>query len=55
MRYRLLVEGECREVYVVEADSPDSARQLSEDGDAGQPEVAEVTGAEITEVTEVTD
>lgn len=54
-RFKLEVEGEAREVYVIEAEDEAAARRLFDDGDAGQPEVVEVTSAEITTVTEMED
>jgi hypothetical protein len=51
--FRLIAEGEAREVYVVEAASEDDARRIFEAGEAAAPEVSEVIGAEVVDVEEV--
>lgn len=51
--YRLVVEGEAREVYTVEADNLVEAKRVFTNGDAGTPDVAEVTGAEVVAVERI--
>ncbi len=49
--FRIETETEGREVYCVEADSEEQAREKLERGEGGQPIVAEVTGSSIETVT----
>lgn len=51
MIYRIETETEGREVYCIEADSEEQAREKCNRGEGGRPVVAEVTGSSIASVT----
>jgi hypothetical protein len=50
--YTVEVQGEARELYAIEADSPEEARQIFESGKSGKAYLTEVSGASVVEVTE---
>lgn len=47
--WRIEAHGDVRELYVVEADTEDEAREMFESGDAGNPYVSEAS----TEITSI--
>lgn len=48
--FHVEVTGHAREVYAVEAKSTEEATRIFADGDAGAPEISEITEAEVVEV-----
>ena len=53
--FEIVVEGRAREVYTVEAESEEQARQMWHDCDVpARPSMTEVFDTEVVEVVEVT-
>ena len=50
--YRIETRGDAREVYLVEADSVDEAREAFEASPPLQPCVSEVTGTDVVSIEE---
>jgi hypothetical protein len=48
--YRIEAEGDVREVYHVEAESEDEAREMFQRGDIDNPTISEVCGSSIVKV-----
>lgn len=53
--YRIEVESEGREVYTIEAGTPEEAKRIFNAGKAGQPDVLEMISVSVVSVEKVTD